>query len=87
MTAGLDRYRELLREVDTVVAYKGGRHLPEMLALLSDEGRLADAVVGSGLGLPDERVGAAAEVTADERAAYLTTVIAPPRRASRGSRL
>jgi precorrin-2/cobalt-factor-2 C20-methyltransferase len=87
MTAGLDRYRELLREVDTVVAYKGGRHLPEMLALLAAEDRLEGAVVGSGLGLAGERVSAAADVSPGESAAYLTTVIAPPRRASRGSRL
>ena len=60
MTAGLDRYRDLLRGGDTVVAYKGGRHLPEMLALLDAEGRLDGAVVGSGLGLAGERVVAGA---------------------------
>jgi len=87
MTAGLDRYRDLLRGVDTVVAYKGGRHLPEMLALLAAEDRLAGAVVGSGLGLAGERVVAARDVDTSERAAYLTTVIAPPRRAGRGGRL
>jgi precorrin-2/cobalt-factor-2 C20-methyltransferase len=87
MTAGLDRYRDLLRGVDTVVAYKGGRHLPEMLALLEAEGRLDGAVVGSGLGLAGERVVAGREVEPAERAPYLTTVIAPPRRGERGGRL
>jgi precorrin-2/cobalt-factor-2 C20-methyltransferase len=87
MTAGLDRYRDLLRGGDTVVAYKGGRHLPEMLALLDAEGRLDDAVVGSGLGLAGERVVAARDVAEGGRAPYLTTVIAPPRRGSRGGRL
>ena len=91
MTAGLDRYRDLLRGVDTVVAYKGGRHLPEMLALLAVEDRLDGAVVGSGLGLAGERVVAASDVASRiggaERAPYLTTVIAPPRRAGRGGRL
>jgi precorrin-2/cobalt-factor-2 C20-methyltransferase len=91
MTAGLARYRDLLRDGDTVVAYKGGRHLPEMLALLDAEGRLDGAVVGSGLGLPGERVVAARDCLTGgqdgERAPYLTTVIAPPRRASRGGRL
>ena len=87
MTAGIDRYRDLLRGGDTVVAYKGGRHLPEMLALLDAEGRLDGAVVGSGLGLAGERVVAAREVAGGERAPYLTTVIAPPRRGSRGGRL
>jgi precorrin-2/cobalt-factor-2 C20-methyltransferase len=90
MTAGLDRYRDLLRSVDTVVAYKGGRHLPEMLALLAAEDRLAGAVVGSGLGLADERVVAAVDLwhgRAGERAPYLTTVIAPPGRDTRGGRL
>jgi precorrin-2/cobalt-factor-2 C20-methyltransferase len=87
MTGGLDRYRDLLRGGDTVVAYKGGRHLPEMLALLGAEGRLDGAVVGSGLGLDGERVLAARDVAAGERAPYLTTVIAPPRRGVRGGRL
>jgi precorrin-2/cobalt-factor-2 C20-methyltransferase len=91
MTAGLDRYRDLLRGVDTVVAYKGGRHLPEMLALLAAEDRLDGAVVGSGLGLAGERVMAAGDLLGPsggaDRAPYLTTVIAPPRRAGRGGRL
>jgi precorrin-2/cobalt-factor-2 C20-methyltransferase len=87
MTAGLDRYRDLLGGVDTVVAYKGGRHLPEMLALLAAEDRLDGAVVGSGLGLAGERVMAARDVDLAERAPYLTTYSAPPRRAARGGRL
>jgi precorrin-2/cobalt-factor-2 C20-methyltransferase len=89
MTAGLDRYRDLLRGGDTVVAYKGGRHLPEMLALLAAEDRLDGAVVGSGLGLPGERVAAARDLTGGdgERSPYLTTVVAPPRRGARGGRL
>lgn len=87
MTAGLDRYREVLRAVDIVVAYKGGRHLPEMLRLLAAEGRLEGAVVGSGLGLPGERIVAASAVPPDERGPYLTTVVAPPRRDQRGGRL
>jgi precorrin-2/cobalt-factor-2 C20-methyltransferase len=87
MTAGLDRYRDLLRAVDTVVAYKGGRHLPELLAVLEAEGRLDQAVVGSGLGLPGERVTWARQVPPGTRAPYLTTVVAPPRRVRRGGRL
>ena len=88
MTAGLDAYRDVLRAVDTVVAYKGGRHLPEVLAALDADGRLEGAVVGSGLGLPDERIEAATTIRRDgRRAPYLTTVISPPRRAGRGARL
>jgi len=87
MTAGLERYREVLRAVDTVVAYKGGRHLPEVLKVLADEGRLDDAVVGSGLGLADERVSAARDVPPESRAPYLTTVVSTSRREGRGGRL
>jgi precorrin-2/cobalt-factor-2 C20-methyltransferase len=87
MTAGIERYRDVLRTVDTVVLYKGGRHLPEVLDLLKAEGRLDGAVVGSGLGLPGEHLVAAADVPPGERAPYLTTVIAPPRRTGRGGRL
>ena len=87
MTAGLDRYADLLAGVDTVVAYKGGRHLPEMLDLLSRQGRLDGALVGTGLGLPGGTIRPARDVPPDERSAYLTTVLATPRRQRRGGRL
>ncbi len=85
MTAGLDGYREALRRGDTVVAYKGGRHLPEVLAALADDDRLDAAVVGADLGLPTERVVGAAQ--ADGELGYLTTVLAPPGARTRGGRL
>lgn len=85
LTAGLDGYREALRRNDTVVAYKGGRHLPAVLAALADDGRLGAAVVGADLGLPTEHVVTAAE--ADGELGYLTTVLAPPGARSRGGRL
>ena len=85
LTAGLHGYREALRHSDTVVAYKGGRHLPAVVRILRDEGRVAHAVVGADLGLPDERVLAAADVGTP--LAYLSTVLAPPGARTRGGRL
>jgi precorrin-2/cobalt-factor-2 C20-methyltransferase len=85
LTAGLPGYRQALRRSDTVVAYKGGRHLPHLVEVLREEGRLEAAVVGAGLGLPEERLLAAAEISVE--LPYLSTVLAPPGRRTRGGRL
>jgi precorrin-2/cobalt-factor-2 C20-methyltransferase len=87
LTAGLGRLRRALADTDTVVAYKGGRMLPEVLALLADAGRLDDAVYGAGLGLAAQDVRPAKEVDAEAPAPYLSTVLVPARRAGRGSKL
>lgn len=75
-TAGLDALRAALRTGDTVVAYKAGRHLPDLLTVLAAEDRLADAVVGCGLGLPGERIVPADRLDPTVSAPYLTTVLA-----------
>lgn len=76
-TAALD---EVVDDGDrAVVVYKGGRHLPAIAERLAEAGRLDGAVAGELLGLPGERVGPVKEL-ADGPAAYLSTVIVPPRR-------
>jgi precorrin-2/cobalt-factor-2 C20-methyltransferase len=70
------------RPGDTVVVYKGGRHLPELAGELAERGRLAGAVVGELLGLPGERSVPVAEVT-DRPASYLATIIVPADRRHR----
>ena len=85
LTAGLDRFAEALTHFDTVVGYKGGRHMPRVRDVLAQHGRLDDAVYGAALGLPDEQVALASE--APEDGPYLSTVIAPARRTSRGGKL
>jgi len=85
LTAGVVRFRELLQGTDTVVAYKGGRHLPEVLAAVREAGRLEAAVHGAGLGLPGEDIRPAADVTG--AAPYLSTLLVPARRTQRGGRL
>jgi precorrin-2/cobalt-factor-2 C20-methyltransferase len=61
-----------------VVVYKGGRHLPALLKVLTDAGRIEGAVVGELLGLPGERIAPAA-AWPEGPASYLATVIVPPR--------
>jgi precorrin-2/cobalt-factor-2 C20-methyltransferase len=88
MTAGLDRFAQALDAFDTVVAYKGGRQLPQMLDIVRRAGRLDAAVYGAALGLAEERVvraSDAAESLAD--APYLSTLMVPPVRHGRGGRL
>jgi len=62
-----------------VVVYKGGRHLPALAARLAAAGRLDGAVLGELLGLPGERVVDVVDA-GEQPAAYLATVLVPPRR-------
>lgn len=84
LTAGLDRLRAALEAGGTVVAYKGGRMLPEVLTALEETGRLDGAVFGASLGLPDEDVRPARELDRTRPAPYLSTVIVPTTRGGRG---
>ena len=93
MTAGLDAYAAALASFDTVVAYKGGRFLPEMLHAVEKAGRLDETVFGSALGLADEVIRPAAEIAAGLAAGtpvaapYLSTVITTAPRRERGGSL
>ena len=85
LTAGVEVFEQALTHFDSVVAYKGGRHMPAVLDVLRRHDRLDGAVYGSALGLPDEQVGAAAD--APPNAPYLSTVVVPARRTTRGGKL
>ena len=85
LTAGIERFGQALATFDTVVGYKSGRHLPEVLAAVRDAGRLGEAVHGAALGLPGEDIRPAAEVTGP--APYLSTLLVPGRRTHRGGKL
>lgn len=69
----------------TIVAYKGGRHWPEMREALAAHGRLDSAVIGSHLGRRDEALHQATSV--EDEIPYLSTVIAPSSRTTRGGKL
>lgn len=69
----------------TIVAYKGGRHWPAMREALAAHGRLDAAVVGSHLGRHDQAVQQGREVEGE--IPYLSTVIAPSSRTTRGGKL
>ncbi|MDQ1682421.1 MAG: precorrin-2/cobalt-factor-2 C20-methyltransferase [Frankiaceae bacterium] len=84
-TAGPAKLRAALAEHDTVVLYKGGRQYDEVRTLVSEAGRLNEAVYGEHLGLDDERICAAADVTPPTT--YLATLIVSPIRTERGSKL
>jgi precorrin-2/cobalt-factor-2 C20-methyltransferase len=83
LAAGPERAASALAAYDTVVCYKGGRHLPELLDVLRAAGRLDLAVYGARLGLAGETVRRAADLPA-EPGPYLSTVIALPERRRRG---
>jgi precorrin-2/cobalt-factor-2 C20-methyltransferase len=79
-TAGDDKLREALASFDSVIVYKGGRHLPQVLGAVREAGR--EPVYGEELGRAKQTL-----VAPDGRAPYFSTVIAPPRREGRGGRL
>jgi precorrin-2/cobalt-factor-2 C20-methyltransferase len=85
LTAGLPAFRQALATHDTVVGYKSGRHLPEVLAEVRAAGRLGGAVHGASLGLPGEDIRAADEV--DGPAPYLSVLLVPAKRTTRGGKL
>lgn len=85
LTAGLEALEAALAGPGTVVVYKGWRRMDGVLAALRDAGRLDAAIVGTGLGLPGERIEAAADV--EGPLPYLSTVLAPPKRSARGENL
>lgn len=80
---GAEPLREALAGDGTVVVYKGGRHLSDVVSLVKDAGR--EATYGSHLGLPTETVTPLADV--DVEAPYLSTVLVPARRRGRGGAL
>jgi precorrin-2/cobalt-factor-2 C20-methyltransferase len=85
LTGGGDRFRAALERHDTVVAYKFGGVAAEVLQTLKDTGRIDRAVYGARLGLPGEDVRPAREI--DGPVPYLSTLIVPGRRTTRGGRL
>ncbi len=66
--------REALAGFETVVCYKGGSRLGEVLGTAEETGRLEDAVYGARLGIEGEEVLPAAEMVGRE-GTYLSTVI------------
>jgi precorrin-2/cobalt-factor-2 C20-methyltransferase len=79
---------EALRGNGTVVAYKGGRRLGELRALIEEAGALDRSVYAEHLGTADQRVLPLSEVDAEaECAPYLSTVVVLPPRGGRGEQL
>jgi precorrin-2/cobalt-factor-2 C20-methyltransferase len=84
-TAGREALAAALASFDTVVCYKGGRHLDAVLDVVRGAGRLTGAVYGARLGIDGEVVGPAADARGP--AHYLSTLLVPASRHGRGGRL
>ena len=82
-TAGERQLREALAGFETVVCYKGGSRLGEVLEAADQAGRLDGAVYGARLGIEGEEVLPAAEMIGRE-GTYLSTVIFTGRGAQLG---
>ena len=82
-TAGERPLREALAGFETVVCYKGGSRLGEVLDAADQAGRLDGAVYGARLGIEGEEVLPAAEMIGRE-GTYLSTVIFTGREAHLG---
>jgi precorrin-2/cobalt-factor-2 C20-methyltransferase len=86
VTAGAAVLKEALEGPGTVVAYKFGRLAEEVATALRETGRTEGAVWGSALGLDEEAIRPASELL-DGPLPYLSTLIAPASRDSRGGKL
>jgi len=73
-TAGEEPLRKALAGFETVVCYKGGSRLGEVLRAAEEGGRLEGAVYGARLGIEGEEVVPALEMVGRE-GTYLSTVI------------
>jgi precorrin-2/cobalt-factor-2 C20-methyltransferase len=78
-TAGENALRSALSGFETVVCYKGGSRLQEVLEVAAETGRFEDAIYGSRLGMEGEEVMPASEVVGRE-GPYLSTLIFTLRR-------
>jgi precorrin-2/cobalt-factor-2 C20-methyltransferase len=89
LTAGIDVFDAAITHFDTVVAYKGGRWIGEVADVLREHDRLDSAVYGGGLGLDDEQIAPLTAVldSGATRRPYLSTVIAPAKRTTKGGKL
>ncbi len=73
-TAGESVLQSALSEFETVVCYKGGSRLREVLEIAGETSRLQDATYGSRLGMEGEKIVPASEMVGRE-GLYLSTVI------------
>ena len=73
-TAGAGRLREALDGFETVVCYKGGGRMHEVLRVAEESGRLEGAVYGARLGVEGEEILPASEMVGRE-STYLSAVI------------
>ncbi len=73
-TAGEEALRGALSGFETVVCYKGGSRLREVLRVAEESGRLGGAIYGSRLGMEGEEVLRAAEMVGRD-GPYLSTLI------------
>lgn len=82
-TAGEGPLREALSDYETVVCYKGGSRLPDVLGAAEEAGRLDRATYGARLGIDGEEIAPASEMVGRE-GTYLSTVIFTRRGAGLG---
>jgi precorrin-2/cobalt-factor-2 C20-methyltransferase len=73
-TAGKTALRSALDGFETVVCYKGGGRLGEVLEVAVEAGRIQDATYGSRLGMQGEEIVPASEMLGRE-GSYLSTVV------------
>jgi len=83
----LEAIRTALAGPGTVVVYKAGRHIDDLIAAARDADRTDGAILGTDLGLPTEHIDPLAAHAPGVSTPYFTTLIAPPTRGQRGGAL
>lgn len=87
VTGGPEVLAEALATADTVVAYKAGRRLPEVLDTVAATRPDHDVVIGTDIGLADQRLFDGKDPATRAAAPYFSTVLVTPARPTTGGRL
>lgn len=85
VTAGSETLEKALTNSDTVVAYKGGRHLEALLATVRERRPEADGILGIEIGRHGQQIMDLADVDV-AKAPYFSAVLVRPARTNQGDR-
>ncbi len=85
-TVGSEAIEAVGAIADSITIYKGGRTITALKEKLDEMGRLDNAVLGSDIGLKDQKISPLVQMD-DESLPYFSTIICPPTRQATGGQL
>lgn len=87
VTSGMESLDRALASADTVVLYKAGRQLPEVMEHVRAHRADEVVLIGTNIGLADESIRWAADSDETSSTSYFSTILVAPTRTKTGGRL